>query len=218
MKRSHSRRNHRREQIIDSAAELFATLNFHQVLMDDVARRANLAKGTIYNYFKTKEELYLAIISDRLQHLLEILQKRVHTRNDSLTNLRRIIVHLYSFFAKYTHFFDIWYREKARLDLLGESQIAQQYQEIRQLMCTVLQQGVADGILQPHNADFVADLILGMIDAAVLRSKHQAPEQHRKERLQVFEFVLNAIGTERAHELHALGVDDPEYAVQKNEE
>ncbi len=217
MKDNRSRRNHRREQIIDSAAELFATLNFHQVLMDDVARRANLAKGTIYNYFKTKEELYRAIISDRLQHLLGILQKRVHTRNDSLTNLRRIIIHLYSFFAKYTHFFDIWYREKARLDLQAESQIAQQYQQIRQLMCTVLQQGVKDGILREHHFDFVADLILGMIDAAVLRSKHQSPEQQRQERLQVFELVLQAIGTERAHQLHDLGVDDPEYAMQKNE-
>ncbi len=217
MKRMDSKRNHRREQIIDSAAELFASLNFHQVLMDDVARRANLAKGTIYNYFKTKEELYLAIISDRLQHLLEILQRRVDTRNDSLTNLRRIIVHLYSFFAKYTHFFDIWYREKARLDLQGETQIAHQYQELRQLLVAVLKKGIQDGILMEHNSDFVADLILGLIDAAVLRSKYFTHQQQRNERLQVFEFVLSAIGTTKAHELHAMGVDDPEYAGSTDE-
>ncbi len=217
MKGGNTRRNHRREQIIDSAAELFANLNFHQVLMDDVARRANLAKGTIYNYFKTKEELYLAIISDRLQHLLEILQRRVDTRNDSLTNLRRMIVHLYSFFAKYSHFFDIWYREKARLDLKGESQIARQYQELRRLFVAVLQKGISDGILIEHDSDFVADLIMGLIDAAVLRSKYFTPQQQRQERIQVFEFVLNAIGTPRALELHAMGVDDPEYAGSQDE-
>ena len=52
----------RREDIVDSAEKVFFSKGYEQATMDDVATKAELSKGTLYLYFKSKEELYFAII------------------------------------------------------------------------------------------------------------------------------------------------------------
>ena len=51
----------RRNDIIDAAERVFFNKGLENATMDDVAEHAELSKGTLYLYFKSKEELYLAI-------------------------------------------------------------------------------------------------------------------------------------------------------------
>ena len=46
----------RRKQILEEAARLFSARRFDEVLMDDIAQGAGVAKGTLYTYFADKEE------------------------------------------------------------------------------------------------------------------------------------------------------------------
>lgn len=57
----------RRQHILDTAWALFQEQDYEQVNMIDVAKGAGLAKGTLYLYFKTKEELFLAILSEQFE-------------------------------------------------------------------------------------------------------------------------------------------------------
>jgi len=199
----------RREEIIGVAAELFAKKNYHQVLMDEVAVCAGIAKGTLYNYFSNKEDLYISIITDRLNALLTLLQERVDTKQTPLINLRRVIVHIYSFMTKYPHFFQIWYREKLNFDRQIHQEIHKLYRQIKQVLQRALERGYEDGILREHQPQFVADIVLGVIDAAVLRSMKLSREEQSRERIRVYEFVLDALGTEKAWEMHRAGEDEP---------
>ncbi len=56
----------RRSVIIRSARELFEKSDFHEISMREIARRAGMAKGTVFFYFKTKEELFLACVREEL--------------------------------------------------------------------------------------------------------------------------------------------------------
>ena len=56
------RRPSRLEKILIAAARLFATHRFHEVRMEDIAAAVCAGKGTLYRYFKDKEELYLALL------------------------------------------------------------------------------------------------------------------------------------------------------------
>ena len=53
------------ERIIDSASVLFSQNNYHEVMIEDVAKNAGIAKGTVYNYFNSKEELYFYLIEKK---------------------------------------------------------------------------------------------------------------------------------------------------------
>lgn len=56
-----------RERIIRAAVESFTQTGYDKTKMDDIARRLNLSKGTLYLYFKSKEELFLSICEHNIQ-------------------------------------------------------------------------------------------------------------------------------------------------------
>src|SRR5215510_15009896 len=58
-----------RAAIVRCATEVFSEREFHEVLTDDIAQQLGIGKGTIYRYFRSKEELYLAAIGDGLNGL-----------------------------------------------------------------------------------------------------------------------------------------------------
>lgn len=70
-------KNERRQQILQSAAALFESASYDQVSMLEVARLSGLAKGTVYLYFNTKEELFLALLDEAFGDWFADLQRRL---------------------------------------------------------------------------------------------------------------------------------------------
>ena len=97
--------------MIDAACELFSQGDYHNVGMDDIARAAGVAKGTLYLYFNSKEDLYVSVIRYRLERLVELLEQSYESRQDVWLNLRSFLIHLDAFFRKHPHFFELWVRE-----------------------------------------------------------------------------------------------------------
>lgn len=64
----------RRADIVDAAARVFAGRGITSATMDEVAREANLSKGTLYLYFKSKDELFLTIALEALHTLAESME------------------------------------------------------------------------------------------------------------------------------------------------
>src|SRR6266498_3465514 len=67
----------RRQAIIDVAWQLFQGSPYQAITMAEVAERAGLAKGTVYLYFKTKEELFLAVQEQLFQSWFDELDARL---------------------------------------------------------------------------------------------------------------------------------------------
>lgn len=68
--RSAEQKDLRRHEILAAAAQLYATRRLEAISMQDIARAAGLAKGSLYLYFETKEELYLTLLESSLQQWL----------------------------------------------------------------------------------------------------------------------------------------------------
>lgn len=64
----------RKEQIMNAAWVVFAQSGFHKARMDDIAKQAGLSKGTLYLYFKSKDELGIALLDRMFALELEGLQ------------------------------------------------------------------------------------------------------------------------------------------------
>lgn len=67
-------RAEKRDRIIDAATEVFAAKGFHSARISDIARLAGVADGTIYLYFKNKEDLLLSIFEEKMEALLTELR------------------------------------------------------------------------------------------------------------------------------------------------
>lgn len=73
--RKEREKEQRRSDIVDAAEQVFAQKGFGSATMDDVAERAELSKGTLYLYFNTKEELFLAVAARGLEVLGNLFMK-----------------------------------------------------------------------------------------------------------------------------------------------
>ena len=83
----------RREEIIAAAGELFLVKGYDQTTMKDVMDRLQIAKGTIYHYFKSKEELLEAVLDSIVANLVEAMQAIAdEARGNALEKLRHLIV------------------------------------------------------------------------------------------------------------------------------
>ncbi|MCF8219278.1 MAG: TetR/AcrR family transcriptional regulator [Bacteroidales bacterium] len=57
-------RDNRKEEIIDVALQLFATEGYHSTSIAKIAKKAEISKGLVYNYFKSKEELLIKVVEN----------------------------------------------------------------------------------------------------------------------------------------------------------
>ena len=75
--------------------------------MEDIAAAAGVGKGTIYRYFKDKEELYMALLARAAEQLWQRLQESVDSASGPRERLEAIIATLIHYFDEQPHLFDV---------------------------------------------------------------------------------------------------------------
>jgi TetR/AcrR family transcriptional regulator, fatty acid metabolism regulator protein len=85
------REGDKRERILDAAVRVFAEKGFYATRVSEVARAAGVADGTIYLYFKSKDELLVSLFEDRVERLLQFLAVELPRATSAPEKLRRII-------------------------------------------------------------------------------------------------------------------------------
>jgi AcrR family transcriptional regulator len=97
----------RGQQILDAAAQLFAKHRYHEVRMDDIAAHAGVAKGTVYRYYRDKEDLYLALTIHGMHRLFEESQGKIIGPGKPRQKLLDFITHIVTFYEQYPYFLEL---------------------------------------------------------------------------------------------------------------
>lgn len=167
----------RGEQILDAAAQLFAKNRYHEVRMDDVAAHAGVAKGTLYRYYRDKEDLYLALTVHGIHQLYE--QSRGHIANpgDPCRKMREFIARIVQFYEQYPYFLELW----ARMETSGTMASVTAITEIRaqwyHLVTDLVSQLNVDGQPLTRHPELAALALLGII-RSILRFTPQPWPSH----------------------------------------
>jgi TetR/AcrR family transcriptional regulator, repressor for uid operon len=85
-----------RERIIESAVECFARTGFDRTKMDDIATVSDVSKGTLYLYFKSKEDLFYGICQSSLNKVKDQLNGMLITKENVVSDAERF----YDYFQK----------------------------------------------------------------------------------------------------------------------
>jgi|SRR5216684_2258245 TetR/AcrR family fatty acid metabolism transcriptional regulator len=84
-------RNEKRARIMDAAIKVFAERGFHTATVAEIARGAGVADGTIYLYFKSKDDLLLRLFDEKMTELLEAARLALADEKTAPARLRRFI-------------------------------------------------------------------------------------------------------------------------------
>jgi len=93
--RKEREKQQRREEIVKAAEKIFFTKGFNESTMDDIAEAAELSKGTLYLYFKSKEDLHMAVAHlavSLLKSTMVEIEKRTENAIEKLVSMGRAAV------------------------------------------------------------------------------------------------------------------------------
>jgi TetR/AcrR family fatty acid metabolism transcriptional regulator len=79
------------QQIIDAAVRVFARNGFYNSRVSDIAREAGIASGTIYLYFKTKDEILVTLFREKMAAFVKALRTEIAREHDPEAKIRRLV-------------------------------------------------------------------------------------------------------------------------------
>jgi len=156
----------KRQLIAATAARLFATRPFHKVKLDDVAAEAGVGKGTLYVYFKSKEDLYLWLIFDAFAQLVAHLESRL--RGGALApgaSLRVIVVELVRFAFDHPQLYELM---RTAGPATKDQRWADKRKEFTGLIEQTIRQGNADGTFADPHPEITAQCVPGLVRSVML--------------------------------------------------
>ncbi|MYV05933.1 MULTISPECIES: TetR/AcrR family transcriptional regulator [Furfurilactobacillus] len=88
-----AQKNQRAEKILTTAAELFDHNDYSQITMSDIAQHCDLSKGTIFNYYPTKEALFLSLLNTKFSQYISVFSTTFNATADMSTDeFKKIII------------------------------------------------------------------------------------------------------------------------------
>lgn len=148
-------------KIVNIAADIFSTFGFKKATMDDIAYAAGIAKSSIYYYFKSKEEIFEAVVKNEAQQLSGELEKKViNTYDNPKDKIRNYVFLRMKYLNEMVNFY-----EALKNDYLGNlaftERIRRKYdKEERQTIKDILDEGVNKGIFKLTNTKLAAIVLV----------------------------------------------------------
>ncbi|MFO7567872.1 MAG: TetR/AcrR family transcriptional regulator [Enhygromyxa sp.] len=96
-----------RQAIIEAAIRIFGRTGFNATKIADIAAEAGVATGTLYNYFSSKEDIFLSILDDGRDRLLAMLEQ-CDAVEEPLQRLRELIRVMFAFLEEHGALFTIY--------------------------------------------------------------------------------------------------------------
>jgi AcrR family transcriptional regulator len=160
----------RRNQILDAATKVFVRLGFQHARMDDIVEESGLSKGTLYWYFKSKEDIINAILhrlfAGELENLQSLLQaegtaseRLVQLTNNRVIGLERmssLVPIIFEFYAAAVH--QQWVKQF----------INEYFGRFRTLLEELIQQGIDEGEFRHVNATQAAITFASLYEGLTL--------------------------------------------------
>jgi AcrR family transcriptional regulator len=151
-----------RKAILDAAEAVFAEKGMHVARVQDIAARAGLSVGVIYNYFEQKEDVLIALLTERIDGLVA----EFAVRDDDPREFTEQLVTRVTRFFTYTDIHRAFFQVASEHGLLGPGSTSAQTllagktlthaAAFERAVLQLVDEGVAKGVLKPLDRDFLA--------------------------------------------------------------
>jgi len=149
-----------REQIIESAKDIFSRFGFRKSTVDDIARSIHKAKSSIYYYFGSKEEIFEEVIRREYTYLKDRLSDALADEDTPEGKLRAYVLTRLRVLLKVSNFYRAITSEYLSYFGLIEKLRKDYVQEEVQVFRGILQEGVEKGVFKIKNIDITARTVI----------------------------------------------------------
>lgn len=170
--KSPSRREREREQhrleVLDAAERVFARDGYHGTTVESIAKEAEFAVGTLYNFFSGKDDLFAAVLFRIADELMEEMERDVLTRKDPAEALGAVFDLRVKIDAKHGDFFRLLVEAGPRGSDETHARMRRFFEKYVEVLRGIIERGVREGVFSKVDPYFVAFMIHGVSTAMTL--------------------------------------------------
>jgi len=161
MGRTANQSNDKYRRILDAAGGVFSRRGFYQATVSEIARAAGVADGTIYLYFKSKDDILVQFFHFKTKQVFTRFREEVDRGDGAVDKLKRLIRHHLAAFQADRHMAIVYQAETRRYSRLVQDQIREMASLYFELLAEIVEQGQQEGVIRK-------DLYLGLVKRFLL--------------------------------------------------
>ena len=165
-------KDEKREKLVQAAIPVFAKHGFREAKMSEIAIKADVGKGTLYEYFESKDELFLATFKVWFSYFNEQMQEIINKEKNSYKQLRTFYDQLFATVQQYGElyyiYFDFW-SELTRNERINKGEIANVYQSLRELFAGVIEEGIDAKVFKEVDPMLVGTTLVAIFDGLLMQ-------------------------------------------------
>lgn len=162
----------RRAEILKAAEKLFAERGFHGTTMLDLANLSEFSVGTLYNFFKTKEEVYYTLLMEKLDFFQLRLDTEVNQHPAGLAQILALIEATVKFFQENQSFFRIFIQERSTFELqvgaAARKELREKHLAYIDFVAHVMAKAIKKRDIQEFNPLEVAYSLVGILNSLLI--------------------------------------------------
>jgi AcrR family transcriptional regulator len=186
----------RTREILAAARQLLEQRGPDAMTMEEIAAAAGVAKGTVYLYFQSKDDLIQALITQVGENILRDLEASLVAPGTPLERLIRIVSVLLEYLNRERLLFPIYARELLRGEGVSREGFRRRYQELEEefvaLVTRLFAEGIAAGQFIPANPRLLTFLIRGLVRATGYYQKAEGQADAAQEALPVILTLISS--------------------------
>jgi AcrR family transcriptional regulator len=157
-----------KQTIKKAALKLFSEKGFYATSTRDLTEAAHVSKGTLYWYYKSKEEVAFSLVSDMLSDFLRIIEVARDEEGPVVERLERLVVGVSELYYRETDYLRLLWKFRAdRRYIFSEDymeKVTSYYVRIRRALEAMVEQGIHSGEFRKVDARLMAFIMLGMTE------------------------------------------------------
>ena len=161
----------RREEILLAAERKFSQNGFFKTSMAEIAEAAQFAMGTVYRFFKSKEDIYISLVEAKVEELLRLLEEATHSRLPAQEKLRAVIQVKLAFADQNRAFFRIYVSEWSGFEWTVKSafgeRVWKRYLAQIDLVANLIKEGIKTGEFRKVNPKDTSLAFHGMLNSTI---------------------------------------------------
>jgi AcrR family transcriptional regulator len=166
--------------LLQAAERVFSDRGYHATSIRDIAREAGFSVGGVYQFFASKDELYLRIVEEQWEHFFKILNEAL-TADTTEGRLLGLTEGMFRAFEERRGFFKLFLSERGRLSAAFTGEIAQRVGErtrkLRAMIVDLMRAGVEEGLLRPAPPEMLASAFMGIVHNCIFEALASGAER-----------------------------------------
>ena len=161
----------RRQEILSAAESLFSKHGFFKTSMADIAASAQFAMGTLYRFFKSKEDMYISLVEYKVEELERLLKQQIATESTAFNKISAFIRIKLEYADRNRDFFRIYVSEWSGFEWTIKSAFGERvwklYMAQVDLVADLIQEGIQNGEFRDVVSRDVAFALHGMLNSTM---------------------------------------------------